>query len=91
VSEIVFEEPPQDGRRTSGRDHAGIARSLKDRPGEWAKIYTSETSNPASTSAWQIRAGLLVPYRPAGAFEAVSRKVDGKYRVYARFVGGSDG
>jgi hypothetical protein len=86
VSEIVFEEPPQDGRNRSGRDHAGTAEALRARPGEWAKVFTCDGTNPAGTAAWQIRTGRLAPYRPSGAFEAMSRNGD----VYARFVGGGD-
>ncbi len=41
----------------------------------------------AATAAYQIRKGILAAFRPAGAYEAKSRTRDGRYYVYARYVG----
>lgn len=86
MTEIVFEEPPLDGRRKANRDHAAVTRALRERPGEWARVFTCDTAASAGDTTWQINHGHLLPYRPKGAFEATAR---GK-TVYARYVGGTD-
>jgi hypothetical protein len=61
------------------------AEALSRRPGEWALIF--EGRNSATTASY-INAGDLAAFRPAGSFEAKSRKnPEGKFDIYARFVG----
>lgn len=95
--EIVFEEPPQ-GRYCNQRlSHAIIAAQLRERPGIWAVIDKRSTARRAANTANAIRSARnMAHYRPAGAYEAMSRTVsvrteDGKrvkeFRVYARYVG----
>jgi hypothetical protein len=36
----------------------------------------------------EINQGKLRPYRPAGSYESVSRRVDGAFLIYARYLGG---
>ena len=90
TDEIVWEAPPpsrqgQGGGRPSRMDP--LAAALRTRPGEWALAYQCEASNVASRRMYGITRGIAASFRPAGAFEATSRKVDGEYRVYARYVG----
>lgn len=88
MSEFRFEEPPADGRTTKkGRDHFKAAAAMQERPGEWAMIRTAATSQGARNAAHQIRGGRILAYLPAGTFDAVSREIDGEFRVYARFIG----
>ena len=48
------------------------------------------TAQQAAMLANYVRQARSSAWMPIGAFEAVSRKVDKEYRVYARFVGGKD-
>lgn len=88
VTEIVWEEPPQDIRgRTSHTDHAAIAEELRLHPGQWAKILIGRPS-----LAGEIKAGRYRAFEPKGSFEAVSRKVrdvDGRRvaDIYVRYIG----
>lgn len=88
MSEFRFEEPPADARTTKrGHDHFKAAAALRERPGEWALIRTTSTSQAARSAAHQIREGRINAYLPAGDFDAVSRSAAGEFRVFARFVG----
>lgn len=65
---------------------AELRVGAKTRPGEWARIYTSGNTAFA-TMLKQGKLGDAVP----GEFEALSRRnADGKYDIYARFVGVGD-
>jgi hypothetical protein len=77
---------PRSGPRSKTRrpKHYSIARQLKARPGEWALIFRDRTVSTPGV----IRKGGMVAFRPAGAFEAVSRSNGkGKVDVYAKYVG----
>ncbi|MEU3851785.1 hypothetical protein [Streptomyces sp. NPDC029554] len=88
MSTLRFENPPADGRRNGSYPSAGeVAAALKARPGQWAVVRTVPARTTAATSAYNIRVAKSAAYAPAGSFEAVSRSVDGEYRVYARYVG----
>jgi hypothetical protein len=93
MTELKWEEPPHaDQRRPGGaKRHAEVAAQLKSRPGEWARVAAFDKDTRSRTYAHYIRRGGLAAYRPDGSFEAVSRTVDGEYRVYARYVGGEGG
>lgn len=89
---LRFETPPPRQTGPSSVDPRSIANArtaelLRDLPGEWAIVTTRATGNRAHTYAYGIRTGALHAYRPAGAFEAKARTVDGEHRVYARYVG----
>ena len=85
MSVFRFEEPPapQSGRPSS---HAEAVQALKERPGEWGIVTICSTSASSGSTARAIRTGVRRAWQPAGDFEAVSRKVDGEYRVYARYM-----
>ena len=87
--EFVNEPPKPHSTHRSGK-HAGIAAKLRARPGEWALILRAASP----TIAEQIRKGGLVAFRPAGAYEAVSRRNGNasakRVEIYARYVGGGE-
>jgi hypothetical protein len=84
---IEFGELPPDGRRDNGNagKHEQIAKQLRARPHEWARILRNV--NPESCRA--IKTGRSAAYRPVGAYEAVLRRnpEHSKYDVWARYVG----
>ncbi len=88
MSAIVrFEEPPGARSGTTGRDWNAVAAALKKKPQRWAIVAVCPTAVLAASTAQNIRKGTVAAMRPVGAFEAVSRTVDGEPRVYARYVG----
>ncbi len=92
---IRWEFPPTAkpvGRYGVTLAHELIASQLRRRAGEWALV----AENPGNSSlAGHIKSASIAAYRPAGAYEAVTRTVDGVVRIYARYVGepagGTDG
>jgi hypothetical protein len=86
MPEVIFEEPP--GAYAHARvEHTVVSRAARLRPGEWARVGAYPTPASASSIAYRINRGTLRAWSPAGAFEAVSRTVDGEHRVYARYLG----
>lgn len=86
---VAFEGPPPRGTtnwRQAG-EHEAVAEKLRAQPGEWAKVDKRENPRSSGNAAHAIRRGLIKAYQPSGTFEAKARKVDGEYRVYARYVG----
>jgi hypothetical protein len=89
---LTFEEPPRPASITASvQEQEDAARQLRARPGEWAPVTKQSSAGNAGQFAYTVRRGLRKAWLPAGEFEAVARKVDGEYRVYARFVGGQSG
>ncbi|SOE25648.1 hypothetical protein [Streptomyces sp. OK228] len=84
---LHFEDPPPAARLGSRVDHAAVAAELKARPGEWAIVGTHATGGAANTAAGRIKSGHPHAYRPAGAFDAVGRTVNGEHRTYAMYRG----
>ncbi len=83
---IRWETPPPAGGDQTGtrqRPWALVAAQLRDRPGQWALIddhggnVTLATRIGNGTSWW----------KPAGAFEATTRMINGRLHVYARYIG----
>ncbi|MFI7114027.1 hypothetical protein ACIBK9_47455 [Nonomuraea sp. NPDC050227] len=88
--EIRFEDPPRSTRRWAKAlpfDYEQVAVTLCARPGEWAFIGATATPTRAGGVAQRIRDGVVEALAAHGEFDAVSRTVDGEYRVYARFLG----
>lgn len=86
MDEVSWEEPP---RVTRGRSRAAfmeVADKLRANPGVWACIARYGKTGSAGSIAAHISKGRYDGIEP-GEFEAVSRNVDGEFRVYARYVG----
>jgi hypothetical protein len=61
--------------------------ALRERPGHWALVATYKSQASAGTCAKNIRDGRAAGSKPAGSFDAVSRRIgDKRHAVYARFV-----
>jgi hypothetical protein len=93
MSVIRFEDPPTREEHpptptfpTTSTRYGVIADELRARPGEWALIVVYAMPWIARNVVGFIRRGAFNAF-PAGQFEAVARTVDGKHRVYARYVG----
>lgn len=79
---IQWQNPPARPKQahTPGTENTAIIEALKQNPGQWALIKTD--TYPSVTTWWKNRPG----------FEARSSKVgkdNGKWDVYARYVGGN--
>lgn len=91
---IRWEDPPQTkakggcGRPNS--KYAPIADQLRDHPGRWALVREADRQNAAASLAGVIREGRTVCFAPRGDFDACTRAVDGRYRVYARYLGDNE-
>ncbi|MEU7590657.1 hypothetical protein AB0A95_30745 [Micromonospora sp. NPDC049230] len=88
---IRWETPPPVTRRPATRDGMTpvervrqMAAELRARPGEWGVVAEG---NNARAHVTRIREGAVLAWRPAGAFEAAARTVDGRITIYARYVG----
>lgn len=85
MSEFRFEEPPAPFQKPRG-DQAKAAKALMERPGEWGMVTVCRSGGSSSSMARAIRKGVSKTWQPAGDFEALARKVNGEYRVYARYM-----
>lgn len=92
VTVIRWEDPPETiqgvrkrPRRT--KHWAAVANELRDNPDRWAVVLEDERFGCAGGMAAQIKAGVLVAFRPARSFDAQTRTVGHTYCVYARYVG----
>lgn len=87
---IRWEEPPPgNARRPLGSGHSrytAVADELRAQPGRWALVFEGR-AGMATGLATHIRMGSMHCFTPAGDFDAVSRRIDGYTRVYARYVG----
>lgn len=87
---VRWETPPMPNAYRNRIDWPGIAETLRRRPGKWAHIHTDPKPEYAASMAGRVRTGVIAAMRPPGTFDAVSRTVDGEFRVYARYVGGEE-
>lgn len=83
---LSWEEPPQ-VEAYARSNYDVIARKLKARKGEWAKIQKHDTPAKAAAGAHLVRIARSRFFAPAGSFEAKARTVDGECWVFARYVG----
>jgi len=92
MSAIRWEDPPPRSHGTRYRparnhDWPAVGKALACRPNRWAVIAICDNVLLAGAMAHHIRTGKYRALAEFGAFEAVSRSVDGERRVYARWVG----
>jgi hypothetical protein len=85
---IQWAEPPpsRSHAKKEATKWTRIADELRRKPGAWAHVENKPNGHRAAQTANLISVGKYSGM-PAGQFEAVSRQVDGQFRVYARFVG----
>ena len=79
---------PRRGRRPDTRTNdEKFADELRKHPGDWA-VWREGVN---SSLAFQVKSGKVSAFRPAGAFEAVSRALENnRGTIYVRFVGGQE-
>ncbi len=87
---IRWERPPpveaSHRRRGRGRPWALVSFQLQQNPGKWGLLDDDSTPGLASTTS-RINSGDFRWFRPAGAFVATQRTVDGRLYVYAVYIG----
>lgn len=94
---VTWEEPgkPGAGRPPGPVRWAVEAAQLKARPGTWGAIGSAPLDGSACelsrlrSSVRRIHTGSFRAFRPAGSFEAATRKVpgEGQLKLFARYVG----
>lgn len=89
VKRIVAWEPPPDQPRNGSHNWRQITGTLRDKPGEWARVAEYRNGGSARQVAHLVRRGSLAGTAPAGAFEATARVVEDGVAVWARYVGGA--
>lgn len=84
---MKWENPPPAPRTRNpgGKAWAEQAAELRAHPGHWGILaeYPAGKRQAARNLAWQVSTGLLVAFRPEGAFEAVTRAAGDTVKVYA--------
>ena len=78
---MKWEDPSVTPRVYNSTKWRAEARTLRANPGRWA-LLTQAEGHKARNLVWQIKTGRLQAFRPAGAFQSVSRAGS----VYARFL-----
>lgn len=88
MTEIVFEQPPPQKRRRGAPGVSERLLPLRERPGEWARVYGPAIPSNAYVWAARVRKGQHFPGIVAGDYETVAREGDdGEWFVWARYVG----
>ncbi|WP_405775896.1 hypothetical protein [Streptomyces sp. NBC_01538] len=82
MDDLVFEDPP--APRKTNPAYEAVAEALRKRPREWARVGAFPS---ASMIACNIKRGRPKVFEPAGAFDAVSRKVEDETVLYVQYVG----
>jgi hypothetical protein len=89
-TEIVFGDPPvPEWNAKTLNSEPRIVRELaplRERPGEWARVYGPLKSQSAHNKAAYIRRGDAVGIEP-GEYEATARTIDDGSYVWVRYVG----
>jgi hypothetical protein len=85
----VFEQPPdrREGRPRGVPNGIWVDRlePLRAHEGRWARVHETQTWRQAIEAARNIRTGRVLT--PPGTFETKAAKKDGRFFVYARFMG----
>jgi len=66
IADVTWEDPPATRRRY---DWDAIAAKLRDKPGEWAKVFEYDRTSTVNA----IRQGAITPLSPALGFEVRTR------------------
>lgn len=86
MADIVWEDPAPQERRFN-YDHGQIAEQLRARKGVWGRIGQYKTRQSARQCAHYINNGRMLKYAPAGDFEGAWREIEGRFYVFARYLG----
>jgi hypothetical protein len=90
-SVIRWEDPPPRHRSVGRLDWSTVADELEGNPARWALVHEASIADPDVRTARGIASGIntatLTAFRPAGTYEAVSRMINNRCFVYARYVG----
>jgi hypothetical protein len=92
---MIREMPPNSDNRKSGKvRYTAEAEEARENPGVWfvfrvwPKNHSKRDDATARTISGNLRHGKFAAFRPAGAFDSVSRKTeDGKLKVYIMWLG----
>lgn len=85
---VKFVDSVPPARTNKASKHAENAKALREKPGMWAIVAEGAATGMSSA----INSGSYAAYRPKGEFEATARSEgDGKYTVYARYIGSNNG
>lgn len=88
VASVTWEAPPTDGRVVY--DWTAIAKKLKSRPGQWAKVFDDDRTSLVNA----IRQGAVRPLAPSLGFEVRTRnnvrEPIRKCSLYMRYVGSEE-
>lgn len=86
---LRWERPPAPGLTGGGgrrRPWPVVAADLRKNPGEWGVVLEDGGTNSGTTVA-RINNASTRWFKPAGAFYAVQRQVEGQVTVYAVYIG----
>lgn len=91
MSIVRWEDPPpaDRARALNGRGQTpwrAIVAELAANRGRWALVSVCRSQSTAGSTALMIRRSMMPSFH-GRQFEAVARRVDGEFRVYARYVG----
>jgi hypothetical protein len=86
VSGVVWEAPSPRGGKGPPRKWDKRLLPLRERPGEWARVWES-TPASARQAVVQLRRGQVGSGVNASQFEFSTRTIDGRGVLYARFIG----
>lgn len=78
TSDIVWEDPPDPGRRRTSRDWAAIEAELRAHPGKWALVWENVKS---AGHAGHRR----TMFRTMGFDVRSAKRDDGLFNVYVRW------
>lgn len=85
MSEIVWEDPPPHNRVSGHSIWLRRLTPLIEHPNRWARVAAFDSQSGAGSAAGHLKRGVLKS--PPGRWEFVSRGIDGKFYVYARYLG----
>lgn len=86
MTNIEFIDPPASRKGNHGPRIAVELAPLRERPGEWARVYGPLNKEWASVKASRINHGGYVGIA-TGEYEAITRKLEDGTYVWVRYVG----
>ena len=88
------EDPPNPTRKSGKQSYTEEAAEARSNPGVWfvfrvwPKNHTKKDDATARSVSGLIKNGKLSAFRPGGAFDSVSRRLDnGQLKVYVMYLG----